>query len=127
MAAARQIYSIRRPDIARAITSCWISRRAFEDRVDLGVAVPALDGVLAGVAVAAEDLDRFLGRPDRDLRCLVLVIEPSAFLKPPLRASQAARQISSRAASISVIMLASLKAIAWFMMIGLPNAWRSLA
>ena len=31
---------------------------AFEDRVDLRVAVPALDGVLAHVAVAAEDLDR---------------------------------------------------------------------
>src|SRR5687767_11899533 len=31
-------------------------RRALEDRVDLRVAVPALDRVLAGVAVAAEDL-----------------------------------------------------------------------
>src|SRR5687768_9331577 len=36
---------------------------AFEDVHDLGVAVPALDGVLAGVAVAAEDLDGPLGDP----------------------------------------------------------------
>src|SRR5215213_9507224 len=45
---------------------------ALEDRVDLGVAVPALDGVLAGVAVAAEDLDRFLRHPHGDLAGLVL-------------------------------------------------------
>jgi putative tRNA adenosine deaminase-associated protein len=32
-------------------------RRAFEDRVDLRVAVPALDGVILHVAGAAEDLD----------------------------------------------------------------------
>ena len=32
--------------------------------MDLGVAVPALDGVLAGVAVPAEDLDRILGHPN---------------------------------------------------------------
>src|SRR5690349_21824563 len=38
---------------------------AFEDVHDLGVAVPALDGVLAGVAVATEDLDGPLGDPDR--------------------------------------------------------------
>src|SRR5260370_37737486 len=42
-------------------------RRALEDRKDLGVAVPALDGVVAGVAVAAEYLDRLLGDPDRGL------------------------------------------------------------
>src|SRR5436190_13455744 len=47
-------------------------RRALEDRVDLRVAVPALDGVLAGVAVAAKDLHRALGRPDRDLAGLEL-------------------------------------------------------
>src|SRR5215217_6852382 len=40
---------------------------ALEDRVDLRVAVHALDRVLARVAVAAEDLDRALRRPDRDL------------------------------------------------------------
>ena len=40
---------------------------ALEDRVDLGVAVHALDRVLPGVAIAAEDLDRPLGRPDGDL------------------------------------------------------------
>ena len=34
---------------------------AFEDVEDLGVAVPTLDRVLAGVAVSAEDLDRTLG------------------------------------------------------------------
>src|SRR5581483_5010866 len=38
---------------------------ALEDVVDLGVAVPALDGEVADVAVAAEDLDGPLGDPDR--------------------------------------------------------------
>ena len=47
-------------------------RGALEDRVDLGVAVPALDRELARVAVAAEDLDRALGRPHRDLAGLEL-------------------------------------------------------
>src|SRR3954452_13423788 len=47
-------------------------RGALEDRVDLGVAVHPLDGELARVAVAAEDLDRALGRPDRDLAGLEL-------------------------------------------------------
>src|SRR3954449_6636008 len=45
---------------------------ALEDRVDLGVAVHALDRVLARVAVAAEDLDRALGAPHRDLAGLEL-------------------------------------------------------
>src|SRR6266700_3772837 len=36
---------------------------AFKNRVDLRVAVPALDGVVADVAVAAEDLDGLLGDP----------------------------------------------------------------
>src|SRR5688572_953123 len=40
---------------------------ALEDRVDLRVAVPPLHRVLAGVAVAAEDLDRLLGHLDRGL------------------------------------------------------------
>jgi hypothetical protein len=40
---------------------------ALEDRVDLGVAVPALYWVLAGVAVAAEDLNRFFGDSHRGL------------------------------------------------------------
>src|ERR1700722_8441516 len=44
----------------------------LEDVVDLGVAVPALDGELAGVAVAAEDLDRALGDPHGDLAGLEL-------------------------------------------------------
>src|SRR5690349_2786106 len=39
---------------------------AFEDVVDLGVAVQVLDGVLAGVAVAAEELDGSLGDPHSD-------------------------------------------------------------
>src|SRR3954468_16275884 len=39
----------------------------LEDGVDLRVAVPALDRVFAGVAVAAEDLDGLLGHPDRGL------------------------------------------------------------
>jgi hypothetical protein len=39
-------------------------RRALEDGEDLGVPVPALNGVVAGVAVAAEDLDRLLCHPD---------------------------------------------------------------
>src|SRR5581483_6185828 len=38
---------------------------ALEEVVDLGVAVPALDGEVADVAVAAEDLDGPLGDPDR--------------------------------------------------------------
>src|SRR5580704_16065228 len=42
-------------------------RRALEDGVDLRVAVPTLDGVLADIAVAAHDLDRLLGHVDRGL------------------------------------------------------------
>jgi hypothetical protein len=45
---------------------------ALEDVIDLRVAVPALDGVLARVAVAAEDLDRALGDPYGDLARLEL-------------------------------------------------------
>src|SRR6476469_2487309 len=47
-------------------------RGALEDRVDLGVAVPALDGELARVAVAAEDVHGALGGPERDLARLEL-------------------------------------------------------
>ena len=46
--------------------------RTLEDVVDLRVAVPALDGELARVAVAAEDLDRPLGDPHGDLAGLEL-------------------------------------------------------
>src|SRR4051812_9749516 len=42
-------------------------RRAFEDRVDLRVAVPLLDGVVLHVAGPAEDLDRLFGGLHRDL------------------------------------------------------------
>ena len=42
-------------------------RGAFEDRVDLRVAVPLLDGVILHVARAAEDLDRLFGDLHRGL------------------------------------------------------------
>src|SRR3954470_4540245 len=67
-------------------------RGALEDGVDLGVAVPALDGVLARVADAPEDLYRALGRPHRDLAGLELghralgVGELVALLAHPRRA-----------------------------------------
>src|SRR5579859_91529 len=47
-------------------------RGPLEDVVDLRVAVPALDGELARIAVAAEDLDRALGHPHRHLAGLEL-------------------------------------------------------
>ena len=117
-----------RREIARAITRRWISRGAFEDRVDLRVAVPALDRVLAHVAVAAEDLDRAPRSPTPRSR-------PPSACSSSLRRSRTAcrcapihdaRHTSSRAASISVFMSASLNAIAWFSMIGRPNCTRSL-
>ncbi len=58
---------------------------------------------------------------------LSLDMEPSALTYLPLRDSHAARCTSRRAASISVAMSASMKLIAWFMMIGLPKAVRSWA
>src|SRR5437667_9830823 len=45
---------------------------AFEERVDLGVAVPLLDREVADVAVAAADLDRLLGHLHGDLAGLQL-------------------------------------------------------
>src|SRR5207253_1729041 len=45
---------------------------AFEKGVDLGVAVPLLDGEVADVAVAAADLDRLLGDLHRHLAGLEL-------------------------------------------------------
>src|SRR6266568_7933204 len=45
---------------------------ALEEVVDLGVAVPALDGEVADVAVAAEDLDGPLGHPHGHLAGLEL-------------------------------------------------------
>jgi len=57
-----------------------------------------------------------------------LDIDPSAAVNCwPVRAIHAARQTSSRAASIEVFMSASMNAIAWFSMIGRPNCTRSLA
>ena len=59
---------------------------------------------------------------------LSLDMEPSAWEKPmPLRAIQEARQTRRRAASISVAMSASLKAMACWAAIGLPNWTRSRA
>jgi hypothetical protein len=43
------------------MTRRWISAGAFVDFGDAGAAVVALDGVFAGVAVAAVDLDGFVG------------------------------------------------------------------
>ena len=54
---------------------------AFEDRVDLRVAVPALDRVLTGVAVAAEDLDRVLGDTHGHFAGLVLAHRALAVLE----------------------------------------------
>src|SRR3954467_5560375 len=51
-------------------------RRPLENRVDLRVAVHPLDGVLAGVAVAAQDLHRLLGNPDRGLTGEQLALRP---------------------------------------------------
>src|SRR5258708_29860502 len=45
---------------------------AFEERVDLGVAVPLLDREVPDVAVATADLDRLLRDLDRDLAGLQL-------------------------------------------------------
>src|SRR5712691_8438095 len=46
--------------------------RTFEQRVDLGVAMPLLDREVPDVAVPAADLDRLLGDLDRDLAGLQL-------------------------------------------------------
>ena len=58
---------------------------------------------------------------------LSLDMEPSAWKPMPLRAIQEARQTRRRAASISVAMSASLKAMACWAAIGLPNWTRSRA
>ncbi len=49
---------------------------------------------------------------------LSLAIDPSALTNPPCFANHAARHTRSRAASISVAMSASMKAIAWCCTIG---------
>ena len=90
--------------------------------------MPPLDRVLADVAVAAEDLDRLLGDPHRLPPALSFDIEPSPLSNGlPVGPIHAARHTSSREASSSVFMSASLKAIDWFSMIGRPNWPRSLA
>ena len=60
------------PEIARDDDEPLDLGGALEDRVDLRVAVHPLDRELARVAVAAEDLDRALGRPHGDLAGLEL-------------------------------------------------------
>src|SRR5439155_25026067 len=45
---------------------------AFEEGVDLGVAMPLLEKEVADVAVAAADVDRLIGDLDRDLARLEL-------------------------------------------------------
>src|SRR6266851_774840 len=54
--------------------------RTFEERVDLGVAVPLLDREVPDVAVAAADLDRLLRDLDRDLPPLPLPHRALCFL-----------------------------------------------
>src|SRR5579859_7563735 len=91
----------------------------------LGVPVPPLDRVLAGVAVAAQDLDRLLGHPDRGLPATSLDMDPSARSNGlPWRAIHAARQVSSRAASTAAAMSASWNATPWLAPTGLPNCTR---
>ncbi len=104
----------------RAMTRRWICGAL--GCVDLGVSVHALHGVLAGVAVAAEDAGSPARSPRRRPR------RPSAWTSSPrrleghpVRPIQAARQTSSRAASISIFMSASVKAIDWLSMIARPN------
>src|SRR4029079_17701539 len=55
---------------------------ALENRMDLGIAVPTLDRVLARVAVAAQDLDRILGDAHGDFRRFVLAHRTFAVLEP---------------------------------------------
>src|SRR6266568_1767375 len=55
--------------------------RALEQGVDLGVAVPLLDGEVADVAVAPADLDRLLGHLDRHLAGLELRHRAFCFLE----------------------------------------------
>ena len=57
-----------------------------------------------------------------------LDIDPSAPSRAmPCRAIQAARQVSSRAASTPACMSASMKPTAWFCPMGRPNAIRWVA
>src|SRR4051794_10991438 len=56
--------------------------RALEDVVDLRVAVPALHRELPRVAVAAQDLDRPLGRPHGNLAGLQLGHRALGVLEP---------------------------------------------
>src|SRR3712207_544513 len=82
---------IRRPPRSTLFPYTTLFRSPLEDRVDLRVAVHPLDRVLARVAVAAEDLDRPLGRPDGDLARLELghralgVLEPAPAAAHPRR------------------------------------------
>ena len=91
------------------------------------VAQPHLDRMLADIAVAAEHLDRVVG--DLQRGCGGIVAGEIALLDA-LRARSrcaAASHTSRRAASISIAMSASMKAIACLVAIGTPKALRSLA
>ena len=67
------------------------------------------------------------GNGDTVFARLCEVMGQPGLAQDPRFASHAARHTSSRAASISVAMSASMKAIAWCCTIGLPNCTRSLA
>ena len=67
--------------IALPITRRWISLRALEDREDFRVTVHALDRVVAGVAVAAKDLDGLIRHVDSGFASASLAIDPSALVK----------------------------------------------
>ena len=82
---------------------------AFVDFGDARVAVVPLDAVLDGVAVAAEDLDRLVGDTRWRLsEANSLAMAASCCGAGPDLCSHAARKVSSRAASSSVAMSASM-------------------
>ena len=83
--------------------------RALEDLVDLGVPEPLLERAVAGLGERADEVHQRRGRPHRHVLGLQLDIEPwPPVIGIPLRPIQAARQTSSRAASISVATSASV-------------------
>src|SRR5882757_3588901 len=89
--------------------------RAFEQRVDLGVAVPLLDREVAAVAVAAADLDRLLGDLDRDFARFQLGHRAFGFLELAAVAALPERAPDQRAGGFDLrAMSASMKAIASF-------------
>src|SRR5437764_14331887 len=67
--------------------------RALEEVVDLGVTVPALDGEVADVAVASEDLDRPLRDPHGGAPGLELAHRPLGVLVAVAVAGQPQRPV----------------------------------